>query len=474
MRILFVEDHGLFADEMQPLLWKIPGVDYVRLAKSQSSALTALNEEFFDLIVLDLRIPVDDHGLVADKGNGQKVFYSAIDTCPGIQIFILTGSDMDEFTKRLARFGEKTDLWGSGVAANTLDYFEKENAAKLIEEVTQVAAEIGTLKKVEINSRGRELGLTHGFSRIISVGARRLGGSKVDVVPLSGGLSKARVMRCTVRAQNDQPVAQMVVKLGPKRHVETEIRAYNRYVKSLPVGFFPPLMETVEKGACGSSGAFYRLADNYDRTLFDIIDHGTDGSSVVRSIKANTKIWSDAFDLKTTTIKEFRRKLVNDDIATEIFSRYDLDFEKVERLSVSYRSSCAHGDLHGGNVLVDGRLQPVMIDFGDVDHQSSCIDPITLELSCIYHPDGARIFAANNLKKLLPIWLNRDEYESRHPFPHFVKTCRDWAYDVAGGDTAFNACSYAYVLRQLKFSTVEPELTIGLLRGIVAAISARA
>ena len=129
MKILFVEDNPTFSEGLVRLLRENQNIAEVTLALSKSSALSALADGFYDLLILDLNIPVNDGELEVEVQNGHDVFFRAIELCPGIPIFILTGSEFSAFGQRALRYGEKIDLWGSTIPTNTLDYLDKENLA---------------------------------------------------------------------------------------------------------------------------------------------------------------------------------------------------------------------------------------------------------------------------------------------------------------------------------------------------------
>ncbi|WP_237480750.1 hypothetical protein [Lichenibacterium dinghuense] len=107
MKILFVEDHLSFGPSMAEILRGIAGVERVDLCRTKAVALVMLSQDFYDLLILDLAIPANEGDLDIAPVHGQAVFYEAIKVCPGIPIFILTGSEMDDFIKGLVRHGEQ-------------------------------------------------------------------------------------------------------------------------------------------------------------------------------------------------------------------------------------------------------------------------------------------------------------------------------------------------------------------------------
>jgi CheY-like chemotaxis protein len=473
MKILFVEDHLTFGPSMAELLRGVAGVGEVSLCRSMALAIEALTSDFYDLLILDLTIPANEGDFEIAPEHGQAVFYEAIKVCPGIPIFILTGSEMDDFIKGLVRHGEQVDLWGSRVKKNTLDYFEKENADRLFGEVEHVSREVSAVNAVTLNTRGRQLGLSVGAERCIRVAARRMGASAVEVIPLSGGLSRARVIRATMKNGADQIILATAAKLGSLAEIEGEVAAFDKDAKRLPIGFFPPLAETVDKGACGAAGAFYQLAEGYSRSVFDLLAADEAAAvAVVNVVRDRLGIWINANSVRRGTIADVRRRILWDETFAAIVGENALALDDIETRPVAFRESCIHGDLHGANILVDANAQPVLIDFGDVAAGSSSLDPVMLDLSAAFHPDAVRVGLSARIAPTLGHWPDPDACYANHPLPDFAKACRDWAYDVAGSDLAVLAAGYAYVLRQLRYDAVDRNTTLWILGAICERIRA--
>ena len=473
MKILFVEDHLSFGPSMAAILGEVPGVERVDLCRSRALALEALTRDFYDLLILDLTIPANEFDLDIAPEHGQAVFYEAIKVCPGIPIFILTGSEMDDFIKGLVRHGEQADLWGSRTKKNTLDYFEKENADRLSEEVEKVAGEVTIVNAITINTRGRQLGLSAGVERCIRVAARRIGATVAEVVPIGGGLSGAKVLRVTMKNAADQIILGTVAKLGSSDEILVEVTAFEKDAKRLPMGFFPPIADTVDKGVCGSAAVFYTIAAGYSRSLFDLLAADEAAAvGVLNVIRDRLGIWINAKAVRRETIAEARRRILWDETFAKIVGDHGLDVVDIEAKPLQFGECCLHGDLHGTNVLLDDTNQPVLIDFGDVGTGPSCIDPVTLELSTVFHPDAVKAGLSAKIVPALSHWPDPDAYYATHPFPTFARACRDWAYDVAGTDLAVLAAGYAFALRQLRYDTVDKATTMSLLNPICERIRA--
>jgi hypothetical protein len=148
----------------------------------------------------------------------------------------ITGSEPDEFTRRLVRYGESLDVWGTGIASNTVDYFLKEEVDLLLGRVADTARTVAATDAVTIDSRGRDLGLSQKQQRIVKIFARKAGGVPCEIKSLSGGLSEARVIRTIAKDDQGRHLAVCAAKLGTYAAIAAESQAYEQHVKRLRIG----------------------------------------------------------------------------------------------------------------------------------------------------------------------------------------------------------------------------------------------
>src|SRR5207253_9629204 len=106
-------------------------------------------------------------------------------------------------------------------------------------------------------------------------------------------------------------------------------------------------------------------------------------------LRESLRVWSDGAPRGRESVREIRRRFVSDEVMGEIKDRLDeLDVTAGEARQVMTTKCSQHGDLHGANVIVNAQSHPYMIDFGRVGTYTAATDPITLELSFIFHPAG--------------------------------------------------------------------------------------
>ena len=287
-------------------------------------------------------------------------------------------------------------------------------------------------------------------------------GVACDVSLLSGGLSGAKVVKASAMDKSRKPQVLCAGKLGPSAVIRSEREAYEKHVRKLRIGACPPLYFAIDAGAGQSGAIFYTLTDEDTLSLFErLAADPAIGPTVVGHIRAGLKRWTDTATADFVTVGDIRRCLINDEDAAGVEEEYGIGpLRKVETLPVQASQGCIHGDLHCGNVLVKSDGDAVLIDFGDTGLGFNALDPIALELSLVFHPDAEKLGLRNSLITNLHSWLDTERFVQDARLLPMVTACRDWAHDVGGGDISVWASAYAYALRQLKYETIDPRITV--------------
>jgi CheY-like chemotaxis protein len=471
MQVLFVEDNSSFAETLTSVVSKkLPGVCW-DLVDNSGSAEKLLEEKFYDLVILDLCMPNVISGLEKSVEYGQRLFYSVQKALPGTPIYILTGSDPDSFATGLSRHGERIKLWGAEKEFPTVLYFKKNQAPELVEELCQVYEEVSAVNSISINTRGKFIDFTKGQDRALKTFVRSMGGVDSVYYPLSG-LSGSLVGRVEVRDVRLNVIGAFVAKLGATSKIQKEGESYLRYVRLMPINTFTPLLSKMDRGLKDNSAIFYTLAEGFKENLFEVIRRDSDVAlEVIQRVRTSLDRWSAVREVSKCTVGDVRRAKVSDEVFENLVKKFGLDeVRSVESIAISASVSCIHGDLHGGNVLVNQAGFPVLIDFGDVGSSYTGLDPITLEMSLIFHPDCVLSGVSKEMTSVLEHWPNIDSYIQTNPFGRVVKYCRDWAYDISGDDRSVLAAGYAFAMRQLKYETVSHEETLALIKRISKAL----
>jgi CheY-like chemotaxis protein len=474
MKLLFVEDDVTFVDGIMGDLEGIAGNGNVIAVGSRDSAVKAIDEYFVDLVILDLRLPTSDGALDEAVQHGKAVFQHCLTRLPGTPVYFLTGSSADEVVTDLLRQAQRRDVWGTHSPEPTVQLLPKSRLPELFGEIQRAVMLIHQMEQIEVSTSGRALDLGPEERRLLRVFTRLRSGRSCAVSELSGGLSDARVLR--VVAYNEAGARQIVAagKLSRIPEIEDEVRRYDRHVVRLPAEAYPTLVDVVTAGVRGAAAAFYRLADGYEESLCALVSRDPRATGrVVERVAAILRHWSEGVPTSERSIREIRRRLLSDEIAERVAREFRLDWvADFEQRAVQVRWGCSHGDLHCGNILVNGTLLPMVIDFGEVGDGPSALDAISLEMSLLFHPASSARTASWPSGADIERWDNVDRFTENAVPREMIRASRQWAHSVAAGDREVYACAYSFVLRQLKYPDTDKDLAVaflGSLRRIVEA-----
>jgi len=462
--VLIVEDEEDSIDELRHVFAELPSPTQLQVANSRETAFTLLEAEFFDLIVLDLKIPTIDGALDADPEHGHAVFARARTVAPGTPILVLTGSPAEDFIPAMLHQQQQVDVWGEGRKTGTVDFLKKYKFEECPAKLGPIAAAVCALSDVELDRGGINLSLPE--DRLIRIFAKRFGGAHCAISRLGSGLSGAKVFRLRVTDTGGARVHDAVAKVGSPDDIRDEAARFDNQVSRLDPSATPRKLATLDFGAGAVAGVFYGLASGYEASAFDMAFH-QDGraAAAVRSVEAATSPWREGVAQTRRTVASVRRRVISDEGRASILRSYPLAWvDNFEQSSIQTRWACIHGDLHGSNVLVSTDGSTVLIDYGDVADGPASLDPITLELSLIFHPQGVPLGEWPSVEQA-PQWGNLDIYLDGCPVAEFVRECRAWAGRAGGGQREIAAAAYSYLMRQLKYNDTNKDLALALLDG---------
>lgn len=457
MRILLVEDDleigSVFEAEF------IDGGFELFLAHSRDEALNHLGSARFDVVVCDLRIPSSADALDEDVTHGLAVLAQLLNEHSGTPTIAFSAYGTVEIMQDLLKSARQEDFLGEGSVREMLSFFSKDQLPDCLQALHDMAESIVALDSIEIATGMVNLDLSWEHERVLRVYARRLGATVIRASALAGGLSGSRVLRLRLEASGAH-VASVVAKLADIRWVVDEQQRVELLVApTLASGSYPSAVTLVRAGAGTCGGLFYSFAGGYERSLYELVN-APNAPELVGAIRGQLAPWRDGAPVADMTIHDIRDLLVTlDDLPPELLGPLAQD----ENRSISTRRSTAHCDLHVFNVLVSDTNDPMVIDFGAVTQAPAALDPLTLELSIVFHPDAAAICDGWPSASQAQAWDDLGQYVEGCPAPGFVEACREWAFGVAAGDLEVFASLYAYAARQLKYQNTRHEIATALL-----------
>ncbi len=472
MRILLVEDKPDFAATIDRAIRAVDGCDVI-WRKSKASALAALADESFDVVLLDRRIPSEDGVLDDDVNHGWDVFQSIRETLPGTSVWFLTGTEDADFSAdMLNEFGRNGDIHSCGREDTVYRVFWKRRMTDCVAAARRFRADVERTEAINLSQAGEPVNLRPEEERLLKLFGRRHGGVSVEARPLSGGLSGARVLRVTVRNGAGLPIVTSIAKVGAFDEIGVERSRYHGEIARLIPGSAPQLTGDLTLGAGGYAGIFYGVVGSEVTDLFAKLATDPDGGAVVPAqLRAAQTPWFAARENARVRVGAIRRRLIGDVALSSVEDELEgIDIAAVELLEIEVVHCVQHGDLHCANVLFDDRGLPMFIDYPDTGRTLACLDPIVLELSTVFHkhaPDRQGWPSPAQAET----WPDVAVYVAGAPFEAYLRACREWASAVAGSEQEVVAVGYAFAMRQLKYDDTDKEIARAIIRGCIAKLT---
>jgi CheY-like chemotaxis protein len=467
VHVLIVEDNPVQAAWFEKACKEaLPPADVlVELADNADSALRLLESQHFDLAVCDLAIPADPVSLRPDWQHGLRVVRTMRSQHGGLPIIVVSEYGKDSSILRtLMREAGNADPYGANAGYPMLTCFANDELPECERDLVDALGRSAGVARLPVTGGGAA-GLTVSEVRALQVFACSCGGTAAEVSGMPGGLSGAKTLRLTVLDTDARPAARVAAKLGSRSRVAHEAGAYRQASILLPATLGVPLTSTVDAGADGQGGAFYGLAAEYTRDLLECVKlRPEDAAAVVRKLRERLQPVYEAAGPRERTVLEIRRDIVRRSDARDA-GTHEATIVALDGLSVRTTNCLQHGDMHGKNVLVSAACEPVLIDYGDVRHTTGCLDPLTLELSAIFHPAAASIRGDWPTLAQAAAWHDLDTYVEDCPFEEYVRACRAWTEEVAASPQEIDAVLLSYCLRQLRYDA-GPEDTAMALIGV--------
>ena len=472
IRVLIVEDNE---DEARFLEEACRGAEtsgpvVVEVAGNKAVAIEFLEMHDFDFAVCDLGIPLDAASLTPDRAHGLAVVEVLLERVGGCPLIVCSSPRDDRVVSRLVQHGVQADPHGVGESSPMLRFRSKEELLECKHDVQAALARVDAVASIELS--GESVGrLASGDLRAIQVYARRADGRSADLLSFGPGHSAEKTLSVNVLDQRGESTARVVAKVGLRSRILKESRAFSTIARSLPPELTGTLIDVVNAGAGRSGAAIYGLAGNFDRNIFGCLPNDQAAAvAAVGTLRAAFKPLNDSAEPQVVRLVSLRRQVVErtelgdlGDLATAIVASDDLE--------VAISSCIQHGDLHGENVLVDRDGTPLLIDYAKVARTSACLDPLTLELSSIFHPGAREIRGAWPSVDQLGSWDDLDKLLEDCPYPDFIRSCREWATAVAASPQEIEAIGLSYALRQLRYDAEIRPQAIALASGCVERLT---
>jgi Response regulator receiver domain/Phosphotransferase enzyme family len=462
MRILLIEDESAQVDAVTK------GFDATFfVATNRDDALKLIAEERFDVAVCDLKIP-PSLGAPSDVEHGLAVLTAVRDRCAGTPVITFTAYKTKEVLDLFVREQRQEDYLGTNTDRPMLRVMEKDELPELLAHLEELRVEFDALEDIEVASGLDQDPPDWATRRVVQVFARRRECVIARIVPLTGGLSGVPVLRVQMERGDGASGGAAVARMAPIAVVMEERTHFQQRVSGvLPLGSYAEILDVVRAGASGAGAVFYQVAEDAEPLWALPVPDDARAAAAVETLRVNQERWAEGAPAQTAELRAIRRILIADDRWMACAPRCGLSISEVKALEVTrihIRSGTVHGDLHGANILVG--TGPVLIDFASVTSGPTPLDPVSLELSLLFHPDAPSWHGDWPTLAQLEQWPNLAEFVEDCPFPAFVRACRAWATALARGDRDVVACAYAYVASQARFDTSRDDRLTAIMRSV--------
>lgn len=261
---------------------------------------------------------------------------------------------------------------------------------------------------------------------------------------LTGGLTGAQVWGCEIH-QDQGHVANVVAKRAAK------LPSLAGLQDLLPLSTAATTRASVAGLIGGGHVSILRLAGDNARSLFRHMAEDITSSSdyVVQVAEALDRVQERA---ETVTLEALISPLLNWEKFDELLNSYEVPTPS-PNMRITTRIGMRHGDLHVANVMIaDG--EAVLIDFDSNCFGSALLDPVTLFLSTLVHPDsplrGAEWPDANEIEAN----FGTDRFGVTHAGSPFFGATGQWINSRQSNQREFWGIVLGFSARQLRYPDV--------------------
>lgn len=464
MQILLVEDKQEEAEIIEQALVSLSSNIALQIVGSRDSALRIIDVQDFDLVICDLKIPSEDGALDKTTAHGLAVRAHLSSEFPGTPVIVLTGYGDLDISREVLETNREVKLFGTDELVKMMQIFRKKELHACLDKIGDFAKKIEQLEAVEVISKTDGI-IEAKDSRIMKIMARNLFGTKAECAVLPGGLTKNRVYLIDVFDKNGGQRGFIVGKIGPAEELRDEQARYRRFVTPvLEEGSYPPEVDYIDYGAGELAGFFQRRIEPTNRSLFNLLEENPQSAAgIVGNIRKVEEKWLVSASLEKKSIHEIRQGFLTGELPLDKKIE-TTDWSAFEKKGIVFNVGIQHGDLHPGNVLLKSEEEPLLIDFGrTTDSFSMVTDPITLELSLLFHPSGKNTIGEWPSTSDILHWHDLEQYLNHCPTPEYIMACREWAESVADSMEEILAVAYCFASRQLKFQGVNHDLALAIM-----------
>lgn len=470
MKVLYVEDDQDFAQPFVQLLTaRVPNVE-ITLVGTSDNARLALEADRFDVVLLDLAIPVNDDG-TAHVENGSALFRLIEIHHSGAAVVIFTGQRDERETDELRDAAGRRVRFLGGTERPYLSTKRKDLPERVLDLFSQLAIDEtagSAVRLSDLDNRALDGACPEQDRRLLRAFCVFRSATRGRVRRLTGGLSGSAVYRLDVISDSGVVRQRCIAKLAGGDDFELEKANYHELVTLLSFGY--PTQVSVDLIAGGARRAvFYNLAEEFDLELFASFDNP---NTLIERVKFRLRNWHQDRHLARARVQDIVLE-VGGERALQLVEGCGVPgIQNALQLEVEHFRAVQHGDLHGANVLCNAAGSDVcIIDFGDVRETVALLDVVTLELCPFFHPAAAGRADVLAIKAAQIDWFDDNGWSQSEEGVPWIVVMRGWARATAMTHLDYAATVLAYAARQLKYEGTDREMALRLIQSCVRELA---
>ena len=441
MRVLVVEDSTMVRRTLVTRLREQVPIMQLYEAEHLAEVQPILDSSVIDAAILDLRIPSGDR-----TGDASLEFGKAADALvrtqyPGALRIFLTASEADEVVEAL-RNSKAGDLLISGEHFSLVDHIRKGRTEDLDLCVSRIVEHWKRLSELDAIVLTGDDALDLDQRRALALTVRAAGGHSGNILRNSSGKSGAFTALVECLDHDGNTVSDAFCKAAPVPLIDRELEGYRLAQFQLPSTAFATLGRTIEVGVGPGKALVFTKAPS-STTFFNLLlSDEIAAAETVGKLGHILRGWTDKAVRKGFSVQALIDNVLSQSTRTRFASELEsVDVEKISNADVQLLECCQHGDLHGENMFVLENQNPLLIDFGLTGTYPGPMDPVSLELSTIFH----------ELSPLYPV-ISRQDCEAwfDRPYSEAIQSCRSWAAGVGHSETDYALSALLYALWVIK------------------------
>ncbi len=416
----------------------------VRNFEFLSPALEYLRDttDLIDLFVLDRRLPMLPGDPATDE-LGDELLREIRESFADSRVIVFTGfATIRHVQESLQGSGQLPSRGESAIDRVTV--LEKDQSVEFRQQVNEFRELLQELDNIEIRPGDPTRTLSESDKRLLRRVAFEYHAASVSATPLTGGLTDASVWRCDL-SRPQGAIATVVAK-----RVQT-VAPPGGLSEMLPRVQTTSRIATLSGLVGGDFICVLQVAGIAPESLMAVL-----GSDPAQAVECAKSVWSALDGVPETSqllsVAEICASLIDWDALREVVAAYGISIP-AGSLTATVKVGVRHGDLHPANVLIDNGAA-VLIDFDSSGFASAALDPVTVLLSTLVHPDSPLRGDVWPDVGEIEAFFGSHEFGSGHSHEAWFAASIGWIGDRSTSTREFWALVLAYAGRQLRYDDV--------------------